>query len=298
MGISSNRLATRSDKAEVSVQIRDAQYGTIAHLDRASVFDLIYTNYSMNEIESSNAIKDSGRVAQLDEHKPSKFADTGSSPVTVICDICGEVLKSKRAKANHIRWKHIYPNKDSASKEKSQKWLDAMASRKGKHLSKSKEICTCEFCGLEKEMTKDVFTRHKKYCKANPNAVPFPSHHQSEETKKKLSDIGLKNPYRRIMRKTQLYNGVLYDSNWEVELAKRLESLNEKFERPENPIKYIGSDGKEHNYFPDFYLPKRCVFVEVKNPYLFENDSKVQILKATRSDIIWLTSLEQIQSFK
>lgn len=38
MGISSNRLATRSDKAEVSVQIRDAQYGTIAHLDRATAF--------------------------------------------------------------------------------------------------------------------------------------------------------------------------------------------------------------------------------------------------------------------
>ena len=39
-------------------------------------------------------------------------------------------------------------------------------------------------------------------------------------------------------------------------------------------------------------------FLEVKNPYLFENDSKVQILRATRDDIIWLTSLEQIQNFK
>lgn len=38
VGISSNRLATRSDKAEVSVQIRDAQYDTIAHLDRATAF--------------------------------------------------------------------------------------------------------------------------------------------------------------------------------------------------------------------------------------------------------------------
>ena len=26
----------------------------------------------------------SGRVAQLDEHKPSKFADAGSNPVTII----------------------------------------------------------------------------------------------------------------------------------------------------------------------------------------------------------------------
>lgn len=38
IGISSNQLATHSDKVEVSGQIRDAQYGTIAHLDRATAF--------------------------------------------------------------------------------------------------------------------------------------------------------------------------------------------------------------------------------------------------------------------
>lgn len=38
MGISSNWLATHSDKVEVSVQIRDAQHDTIAQLDRASHF--------------------------------------------------------------------------------------------------------------------------------------------------------------------------------------------------------------------------------------------------------------------
>lgn len=38
LGISSNQLATHSDKVEVSVQIRDAQYGTIVHLDRTTAF--------------------------------------------------------------------------------------------------------------------------------------------------------------------------------------------------------------------------------------------------------------------
>ena len=37
-------------------------------------------------------------------------------------------------------------------------------------------------------------------------------------------------------------------------------------------------------------------YIEVKNPYLYANDSKVQILKE-RKDIIWLTSLSDIQSF-
>ena len=101
------------------------------------------------------------------------------------------------------------------------------------------------------------------------------------------------------MRHTQEYNGILFDSSWEVELAKRLDTINEVFEHYAPHYEANNEeDEQEHNYFPDFYLPKRKVFIEVKNPYLFENDSKVQILKAERSDIIWLTSLEQIQKFE
>lgn len=51
----------------------------------------------MNEnINLENANNKVGRVAQLDEHKPSKFADAGSNPVTVICDICGEVFTNNK----------------------------------------------------------------------------------------------------------------------------------------------------------------------------------------------------------
>lgn len=223
----------------------------------------------MNEIESNeNNVKGSGHVAQLDEHKPSKFADAGSNPVMV---------KNR--------------------KPKSQKWLESMAGRKGTNGGQVKDLYKCPFCGKEWKTTKSGFSTHKNGCNFNPDKRPFKGHPQSEKTKQKLSEIGLKNDYRRLMRKTQPYNGVLYDSSWEVEFAKRLESLNETFERPKEPIKYVGLDGKEHNYFPDFYLPNRCVFVEVKNPYLFKNDSKVRILRAMRKDIIWLTSLEQIQNF-
>ena len=251
----------------------------------------------MNEIEENKNSTNSGRVAQLDEHKPSKFADAGSNPVTVICDICGEVFTNKKVKANHIRWKHVEPFKPTDRKQKSQKWLEAMHNRKGVSQQHIKTLYKCEFCGLGKEMSKETFTKHKKYCKANPNAVPFPGHPQNEETKKKLSEIGLKNPYRRLMRKTQLYKGILYDSSWEVEMAKRLEFLGETFERPKKPITYIGVDGKQHHYFPDFWIPRIQKFIETKNAYLYENDSKVQILKSTRDDIIWITSLDQISCF-
>lgn len=220
----------------------------------------------MNEIENKEK---SGRVAQLDEHKPSKFADAGSNPVTV---------KNK--------------------KPKSQKWRNSMIRKKGTSGGQVKGFYKCPFCGKEWETSKSGFGTHRNGCSFNPDRRPFKGHSQSEETKKKLSEIGLKNPYRRLMRKTQLYNGILYDSGWEVELAKRLESLGIAFERPKTPIKYVGVDEKEHNYFPDFYLPNRNVFIEVKNPYLFEKDSKVQMLRAKRSNIIWLTSLEQIREFE
>jgi len=198
------------------------------------------------------------------------------------------VFEKNTQKAIHIRWYH----KKSLPSEK---LLRARVRFARINLEKVK--CKCPFCGLEKEMAKNAFTRHKNYCKQNPNAKPWKGHPCSEETRKKVSEKQRNNSYRRIMRHTQEYHGILYDSFWEIEMAKRLEFLNEQFERPKNPIKYLDAEGKQHNYFPDFWIPSIQKFIEVKNPYLFENDNKVQILKAKRSDIIWLTSLEQIQSF-
>ena len=58
------------------------------------------------------------------------------------------------------------------------------------------------------------------------------------------------------------------------------------------------TNGKQHQYFPDFFLPNRNLIIEVKNPYLFEHDRKVQILKETVQNIIWITSLNDIKNFK
>lgn len=195
-------------------------------------------------------------VAQLDEHESSKFADAGSNPVTPKkCEYCGLEFSNWSQKANHIRWKH--KKVPSTSQMKSEKWIEAMKLRRGKTKSQSKIHCVCNFCGKEWDTYKEQFTRHLKICKLNPNRIVPKGHRQSEETKKKLSEKALKNSYRRIMRHTQEYKGVLYDSSWEVEFAKRLETLGEPFERPSTPILYVDDDGKEHNYFPDFYLTKR-----------------------------------------
>lgn len=101
-----------------------------------------------------------------------------------ICKYCGKSVKDI---ANHIRWQHIEPNRPT-KRQKSQKWYDAMHTKKGKYQNHIKAFCKCPFCGLEKEMTKEVFTRHKKYCKMNPNREVCIGHKHTEETKKHLSE--------------------------------------------------------------------------------------------------------------
>lgn len=222
----------------------------------------------------------SGVVAQLDEHKPSKFADAGSNPVGLKKHVCN--FPTPQAKEDG--W--VCKTCNAAFRTKHELDEHRKISGEAKARSKSK---VCPLCGISFSNKRD----HNKVCSKKAHGP----HRWTDEEKRHLSDIALKNTYRRMMRHTQEYHGILYDSSWEVEMAKRLEFLNEQFERPKNPISYTSVDGKQHNYFPDFWVPRIQKFIEVKNPYLFNNDSKVQILKAERSDIIWLTSLEQIQSF-
>lgn len=201
------------------------------------------------------------------------------------CSICGKPFEKRASLMNHIRWVH------KEGKEEDRIGITKV------NTDKDKKERTCSFCGKTWNCFIWHFHKHEAECKQNPNRRIVKGHPQSEETKKKLSEIGLKNNYRRLMRKTQEYHGILYDSSWEVAMAKRLEFLGETFERPKEPISYIGVDGKQHHYFPDFWIPRIQKFIETKNSYLYENDSKVQILKSTRDDIIWITSLDQISCF-
>lgn len=249
--------------------------------------------------------------------------DGGSSPSAIICENCGKSFESIEVKrfcssscrhsfiakqnSNHKNnlpltvgkgsWKCPECDKTFETKNKLYEHRHKVHNLKGR---KRNQSYNCKYCGCNLGIGpyRILWKNHRAECKE------FLKNHTSkgakiwnDEEKAYLSEKQRNNTYRRLMRKTQEYHGVLYDSSWEIEMAKRLEFLNEQFERPKNPIKYIGVDGKQHNYFPDFWIPRIQKFIEVKNPYLFENDSKVQILKSERSDIIWLTSLEQIQNF-
>lgn len=44
-------------------------------------------------------------------------------------------------------------------------------------------------------------------------------------------------------------------------------------------IIYTGLDDKEHRYYPDFYIPKNNIIVEVKSDYTYKVDLEINIRK-------------------
>lgn len=61
------------------------------------------------------------------------------------------------------------------------------------------------------------------------------------------------------------YNGVKYDSLWEIEMVKFFEAWSIKFTIPE-PISWIDSKQKQRFYYSDFYVPLLDLYIDPKNP--------------------------------
>jgi len=118
------------------------------------------------------------------------------------------------------------------------------------------------------------------------------------KTKRLMSEKALASPHRRLRRKMIEYKGVLLDSSWELELAKRLDELEIKWIRPD-PISWVDEDGVIHNYFPDFYLEDYDLFLDPKNPYAIKvQKKKLDCLLVQYPNIIIIDSLEKCREYK
>lgn len=119
----------------------------------------------------------------------------------------------------------------------------------------------------------------------------------SAEAIEKIRKGALKSKHRRLQRKTIQYKGVTLDSSWELALAKRLDKLGVEWKRPD-PIPWTDDEGLQHNYFPDFYLPKYDIYLDPKNPAAFLNQKeKIKVLKSTYSNILFLKTLQECLDF-
>lgn len=126
----------------------------------------------------------------------------------------------------------------------------------------------------------------------------FRNKSHTEETKDILRQKALASKHRRLRKGMILYKDIWLDSSWEYELAKRLDELEIRWERPK-PIIWIDNNGIQHNYFPDFYLLDYDLFLDPKNPAAFENQKeKIEILKKTYNNIRFISSIVECINFK
>lgn len=118
-----------------------------------------------------------------------------------------------------------------------------------------------------------------------------------EDTKELLRKKALASPHRRLKKGVVKYKGILLDSSWELELAKRLDELNIIWVRPE-PLPWQDEEGITHNYFPDFYLPDHDLYLDPKNKHAINvQEKKLKILLTTYDNIVILDSLTKCKTY-
>lgn len=59
------------------------------------------------------------------------------------------------------------------------------------------------------------------------------------------------------------YKNDYFDSSWEIEFVKYLDSKNIKWKRPKNAFNYYWNNSN-HKYYPDIYLPEYNLYIEIK----------------------------------
>lgn len=203
-----------------------------------------------------------------------------------VCIYCKNTFESGRQLAAHIKWCEYGPYRTESLK----------------NLTKGRHKITTE---SRKVVGRKVSELHKNghyeeaYVKA---ARKNTGRKHSNETKAKISISARNSNHRRLVRGTRIYikrdgTEVLLDSSWEESLANRLDIMEIEWDRPD-PIIYTDKEGKDRNYFPDFYLPKYDLYLDPKNEYAYRSQiEKIKILFEIMPNLIILHSLQEIEEF-
>ena len=119
----------------------------------------------------------------------------------------------------------------------------------------------------------------------------------SDNTKTKMSISARKSKHRRLVRHRIKYKGIWLDSRWELLLAQKLDELSIIWERPD-PLIWFDSENKNHNYFPDFYLPQYDLFLDPKNEFAKRSQKKkLEIISKTYKNVV-IMNYDDIDNFE
>lgn len=134
------------------------------------------------------------------------------------------------------------------------------------------KIVSLEKYGCESPNSSDIVKKHKKesylkhYGVDNPNKV--------QEVREKIIDTCI-NKYGRIWNVYKYYyDGLRFDSSWEVKLYIFLKDKNYEFiYHPIDKIKDYYVDGKKHYYEPDFLINGELY--EIKGSHFFNDNGEL-----------------------
>lgn len=195
-----------------------------------------------------------------------------------VCKHCGQNFIKKEI-ANHSRWCFKNPKRDE--------YLNNLSKMRALKTDGGRRKAAEKLKILHKQGRYNHIDRRKS----------FQGKTHTEETKKLIREKALKSPHRRLKKNTVMYNGVLLDSTWELELAKRLDDIKIKWIRPD-PIKWVDDNGLEHNYFPDFYLPDYDLYLDPKNPHAVKvQKKKLEKVLTAYKNLVIIESLEDCKNF-
>lgn len=94
--------------------------------------------------------------------------------------------------------------------------------------------------------------------------------------------------------KKEVYNGIKFDSSWEVDVAKYLDKNNIKWERVKTGFKYL-YENKYHHYYPDFYLIDLNYYIEVKG---YQRDINKDLCKWNTINNLIIIKCKEINDIK
>lgn len=192
--------------------------------------------------------------------EPYRFTESLTYNEGGSCKYCAKWCKNANSLRNHQRLCKLNPEKPVANIRSGKKggWP------KGRP-------------GWSKGLTKDTDPRVRKCSeKLKEHYIDkdgtFKGKHHTLETRLKLSETAKNRDYAANYRASKriLYKDVYFESTYEVELAKDLESNEINWSKPKR-FKYKDLDGNFHYYTPDLYLPDYDIYLDPKNDFLIEN---------------------------
>lgn len=185
--------------------------------------------------------------------------------------------------ANHIRWCKDNPMRYAYT-------VGTIENVKSMNLAKLSTGYTNQF-----SKAKLLGNHIESHLKGKPHPKHFGKH--KPESIELIRQKALQSTHRRLRKGVSWYNGVMMDSSWEVALAKRLDELGIRWNRPD-PLKWTDSEGRVRNYFPDFYLLDYNLFLDPKNKAAYENQKhKIEILKKTYTNVLFILTLAECKNF-